>query len=498
MPLKDINQQNFLTIVEQQSKNKWLVDHDNVALLKLIKKNILEIENIKSLVPRPARAGLASDRLPRSVNNTLPKILLIESKPIDFIACFLAAIITKAPIFLGNPDWQPAELKQVKESVKPDVIWHNNSSQQILGSKTSRETVLDGAIAIATGGSSGKIRFAIHTIDTLTASVRGFREYFATPTINCCCILPLYHISGLIQLWRSLLSGGNLAIVSYENLKQNITPTITPQNYFLSVVPTQLQFLLDCNPNWLGQFRTVLLGGAPSWKSLLEKARQHQIAISTTYGMTETASGISYLKPQDFLQGNCSSGQILPHAKAVITNHHSQILEVNRVGTIKIESDSLYHGYYGKRNESQKFIVTDDLGFIDTEGFLHIVGRNSRKIITGGENVYPQEVEAAILATGLVKDICVVGLKDNVWGQAVSALFVPVDREVEITEIQQHLQQQLSKYKQPKHWLATDSLLRDSKGKLNYSLLTTVAQELLAKKNRHKIIMSVSENSRLL
>ena len=75
-------------------------------------------------------------------------------------------------------------------------------------------------IGIPTGGSSGKIRFAVHTLSSLTVSVSGFAEYFATEKINSCCTLPLYHVSGLMQLWRCFITQGKLAIFPYKSLKQ--------------------------------------------------------------------------------------------------------------------------------------------------------------------------------------------------------------------------------------------------------------------------------------
>ena len=380
---------------------------------------------------------------------------------------------------MGNPHWQKLELQQVHQLLQPDIIWGNNYNIQSLLTVNRSINPATPIIGIPTGGSSGSIRFAVHDLTTLIASVKGFTEYFETTSVNFYCTLPLYHVSGLMQLWRSLITGGHLAIVPYSDLKQGIKPDIAPQDYFLSLVPTQLQFLLDRDPEWLSQFKTILLGGAPAWRSLLERARQHNIAVATTYGMTETASGITYLNPQDFLLGNYSSGKVLPHAKVEIIDEQKRVLEPNTVGTVKIQADSLYYGYYPDYSTTQEPLISDDLGFINSKGFLHIVGRNSQKIITGGENVYPQEVEAAILATKLVKDVCIIGLEDEQWGQVVTALFVPLDRKVEVTAIEQQLQQQISQYKQPKYWLQVDSLLRNQKGKVNYSVLAKMANELL-------------------
>jgi O-succinylbenzoic acid--CoA ligase len=170
-------------------------------------------------------------------------------------------------------------------------------------------------IMIPTGGTSGKIRFAIHTWQTLTASVRGFQAHFSLNSINSFCILPLYHVSGLMQFIRSLITGGKLFIGSYQKLKLGQIPDFPNADFFISLVPKQLQILLPDYSEWLGHFKTILLGGAPATPQLLNQARNYQLKLAPTYGMTETASQIVTLKPEEFLQGNNSSGKVLPHAQ---------------------------------------------------------------------------------------------------------------------------------------------------------------------------------------
>lgn len=387
-------------------------------------------------------------------------IYINETNPQKFLGTFLAAVVNNCHIFLLDPHWQERELQQVP------------SEPLSLPDRP--------IIAIPTGGSSGKIRFALHTWETLTASVRGFVEYFDLldssanyrPRINSYCLLPLYHVSGLMQFLRSFLTGGYLAISSYQDLKQGKRSNVLPEDFFISLVPTQLKFLIGKDPQWLARFHTVLVGGAATCEELLSAARKHQIRLAPTYGMTETASQVVTLKPDDFLAGNNSVGRVLPHAKLSICNGEGEILSDRHQGVINIESDSLSLGYYGEllsSNLEPRIFCTDDLGFFDEEGYLHILGRNSDKIITGGKNVFPNEVEAALLATGLVKDVCAIGKQDDLWGQAVTAIYVPVTPEVTIAQLKQALETQIARYKHPKHWIAVDSLPRNHCGKIDRS-----------------------------
>ncbi len=413
-----------------------------------------------------------------------PKIILAEPEPIAFLATFLAAVVAKCPVFLCNPNWVKAEWEQVFQMVHPDVIFGNLEEFNPSYIQTNSVISTPGAsIMIPTGGSSGNLRFVIHTWETLTASVQGFQQYFNIKRVNSFCTLPLYHVSGLMQFMRSFTTGGKLAIFPFKAVERGELPEINPSEFCISLVPTQLQRLLNCSETtrWLSQFQTVLLGGAPAWLELLEQARLHQIRLAPTYGMTETASQIATLKPDDFLTGNNSYGQILPHAKIKVYDENKRELGVNQLGIIAIEANSLALGYYGLDNP--KFPIqtlkSDDLGYLDERGYLTIVGRNSYKIITGGENVYPAEVEAAIRSTGLVADICVIGLPDSHWGQVVTAVYVPHSPDVSISNLQIALHEKLSKFKQPKYWVPVESLPRNAQGKLNFKQLEELADSFL-------------------
>jgi O-succinylbenzoic acid--CoA ligase len=334
---------------------------------------------------------------------------------------------------------------------------------------------------IPTGGSSGQIKFAMHTWETLTASVTGFKEYFQLQQVNSFCVLPLYHVSGLMQFMRSFLTGGKLAILPFKSVELGDKYKINPKAFFISLVPTQLQRLLQ-NPEltaWLAQFRTVLLGGAPAWDELLEKAKFHAIRLAPTYGMTETASQIATLKPDDFLNNKTSSGQILPHAELKIYNSQGQVLPANQIGSIKIKAQSLALGYYPQIWNHQDDFAVDDLGFIDEQGYLNIVGRNSDKIISGGENIYPVEVESAIRRTAMVNDVCVMGIKDQDWGQVLTAVYIPKNSDITAEAIKNALYNQISKFKIPKHWIPLQKLPRNAQGKINRQELQQIATEFL-------------------
>jgi len=492
----------------------WLIGYDSRQFTQLAEQLYLELIQI-------------------SKSDTPPKIILADRNPVRFLAGFIAATAANCPVFLCNPEWVKAEWQQVFDLVQPDIIWgdclegirQNTSPPYSPSPSTERgtggevnlytpspstergtggevnlytpspstergtggEVHHSSFIMIPTGGSSGQIRFTIHTWSTLTASVQGFTQYFHLDRVNSFCVLPLYHVSGLMQFMRSFITGGKLAILSFKPLENVQKCHIETADFFISLVPTQLERLLNHYPTWLSRFQTVLLGGAPAWQELLEQAKHHHIPLALTYGMTETASQIVTLKPEDFLNGNNSCGQVLPHAKVTICTPDGEILGGNETGIITIKANSLALGYYPdslftssplsleKDNLKKIIFQTDDLGFFDDRGYLNIVGRSSNKIITGGENVFPSEVEAAIRSTNLVSDVCVIGLPDRHWGQAVTAVYVPSNPEVNIDTLQTALEEKLSKFKRPKYWVSVENFPRNTQDKVNREKIQEIA-----------------------
>ena len=388
---------------------------------------------------------LANRKLAEFTQSSPNFIAIATTDPSEFIATLMAGLRLGIPIFLCNPHWGKLEWDRVASlTAQVDAQQHQNT------------------LMIPTGGSSGSIEFAIHTWETFSASVGGFQEFYEVDQINAVCTLPLYHVSGLMQLWRALLTDGKLLIVDFKQLCQApnlVTSQIDLNHYFISLVPTQLSKLLDLDSNWLGQFYTSLLGGAPPTIELLTRARAAKLSLALTYGMTETASQIASLKPTEFLAGNNSCGRVLPHAEIQFRS------STNGTTAIAIKAKSLMLGYF-PNIESLTYFESDDLGLCDIDGYLTILGRNSGKIITGGENVLPIEVVNAIMVTGLVADVWIVGLPDRYWGQVVVAIYVKNNHPSSAEILSRSISGEISHYKIPKYWIPVIQIPRNALGKV--------------------------------
>jgi o-succinylbenzoate---CoA ligase len=413
----------------------WLVGIDGAAIIDLADRKLAEFHQFP------------------------PNFIAIATlDSIEFIANLMTGLRLEIPIFLGNPRWGTAE-------------WEGVSRLTALVDRLHRHSIM-----IPTGGSAGAIKFAMHTWETLSAAVWGFQEFYELEKINSVCTLPLYHVSGLMQLMRSLLTDGKLFIVDFHQLYTAPTALLKQMEidrYFISLVPTQLSKLLDLDSNWLTQFQTILLGGAPPSLELLTTARISRLPLALTYGMTETAGQITSLKPAEFLAGNNSCGRALPHAEIQLRSS-----DLDRIGSIQIQAKSLMLGYFPDVN-SLTYFEPDDLGTWDVDGYLTIVGRNGSKIITGGENIFPIEVVHAIMATGLVADVWVVGLPDRYWGQIVTALYVEGDRIVSGELLAIALSGKISNYKIPKQWFPVPQIPRNSLGKVLIQEVTELLKDAM-------------------
>jgi O-succinylbenzoic acid--CoA ligase len=263
---------------------------------------------------------------------------------------------------------------------------------------------------------------------------------------------------------------------SGQGLERGRFPNV-PEGAVTSLVPTQLARLLDVPAavEWLGLFRMIFVGGGPAWPGLLERGRATKLPIALCYGMTETAAQIATQSPAEFLAGAEPCVEILPHVNVGIVDSQGASVPTGMAGRIKIRSESLFRGYWPEVERDEEWFVSGDLGAIDSKGRLHVLGRADSVIITGGEKVEPEEVENAVRATGLARDVAVVGVPHSEWGEIVVGIVVC--DEASLVPIPHRLRDVLDHYKIPKRWKRVDTLPRDDVGKVDRRALRLLASE---------------------
>jgi len=253
--------------------------------------------------------------------------------------------------------------------------------------------------------------------------------------------LPLFHVGGLSILFRCFLQGATVVLsdhaLSDALLKHQVT--------FVSLVPTQLYRLLKEDTakieNVKKHLKCVLLGGAALGDELFSQARAAGFLVVTSYGMTEMSSIISADKHL-FSQ---SVGKPLEYREVTIKDE----------GEIYVRGKTLFAGYLFNHNEITKtldadgWFATSDLGTINAEGLLEILGRKDRMFISGGENIHPEEIERALCRLPGVYEACVVPIDDPEFGQRPIAYLRTEGHQYTLDEICELLREMLPSFKHP-------------------------------------------------
>lgn len=285
--------------------------------------------------------------------------------------------------------------------------------------------------------------------------------------------VPLFHVSGLSILMRSVIYG--ITAVIHETFDAaEANRAISEQRVtMMSVVTTMLTQMVDA----LGAgrypeiFRCMLLGGGPAPQGLLERCRECGIPVFQSYGLTETASQIVTLSPEDSLNKLGSAGKPL-FASELQIEQNGEAVGGDEVGEIVLRGPNVTRGYLKREEETAAvyrggWFHSGDLGYLDEEGFLYVLDRRKDLIISGGENVYPAEVEDVLLTHPDVEDAGVTGVANERWGQ-VPVAFVKMKNGLQADE--EHLlsfcRQQLAKYKVPNQVYTVEQLPRNASGKL--------------------------------
>jgi O-succinylbenzoic acid--CoA ligase len=215
----------------------------------------------------------------------------------------------------------------------------------------------------------------------------------------------------------------------------------------------------------------VLLGGGPAPRDLLEECARRGVPVVQTYGLTEAASQVATLPPEDALRKLGSAGKPLMPTEVRIENDGVECA-AGEAGEIVIRGPTVTLGYENNLEATAQVLRdggfhTGDIGYLDDEGYLYVLDRRDDLIISGGENVYPAEIEAALRAHPAVDEAAVIGVADERWGQAPLA-YVVLRADVSITEsdLRAFCAERLARYKIPARIEFVPSLPRNAAGKL--------------------------------
>jgi O-succinylbenzoic acid--CoA ligase len=310
--------------------------------------------------------------------------------------------------------------------------------------------------ALFTSGTTGVPRLVELTEQNLQASAAASAKNLGgAPAQRWLGTLPLFHVGGLAMLHRCAVYGACLQLepgFEVERASQAFDGGVT----HASLVPTTLERLLDARGDRpFRGVKAVLIGGGPMTSSLLSRARSAGLPVLQTYGLTEACSQVTTERLGD--ADGTTAGPPLDGVELQIVDEHGAVVGPGVAGLIEVRGPTV---------TAPGWLATKDLGSVDSRGRLTVLSRRVDLIVSGGENVYPLEVEAAMRELASIADVCVVPRGDAQWGQ------VPVAFIVERTGVTDHeltawARGRLAAFKVPRSWKRLKELPRNAMGKLD-------------------------------
>ncbi|MEV0341840.1 long-chain fatty acid--CoA ligase [Nocardia sp. NPDC050713] len=300
---------------------------------------------------------------------------------------------------------------------------------------------------------------------------------------------PMFHIGGLNALaLRTLVRGGTAVVRRGFEPEAFLRDLVEYQVNSFFAVPAMLTALArvpDLFDNALPHLRTVVVAGAPVPPTLIERYASHGIMLQQAWGLTETAPFATHLPAELTLTKLGSAGIPMPHTEVRVVDPASDCPATAGVsGEIVVRGPNVTPGYWNdpKITESafnaDGWFHTGDIGYFDADGYLYVIDRLKDMIISGGENVYPAEVERALADFPGLADIAVVGRPDDRWGETVVAVVSFVaNASATLDDIRDHAASRIARYKLPTRLRVVDVVPRNASGKLDKAAIRRLLDE---------------------
>jgi len=412
-----------------------------------------------------------------------------------------------------------AELKMVLQDAKPSILIHDELHanavvslaidvpqschlESLIATASAKNLALPAVddcadvLLVYTSGTTGLPKGAVHTQAGLLANAKASDEAHAFKPIDIVLsTLPMFHVGGLcIQTLPALLAGVSVHLqprfdasawlksVSQGELVQRPTLSL--------LVPATMRAVLD-HAEWpsvdLQSLRGIMAGSSTLPEAYLEKFHQRGVPVGQIYGTTETGPVSVILKFQDAVQRIGFAGW--PHAnlELQIRDSEEQVVKSGVTGEVCVRGANVMRGYWLAASQAageglkDGWFHTGDMGYLDANRCLQIVGRNKDMIISGGENIYPAEIENALATFPGLLECAVVGLPDERWGEVPVLVLVRAlnaeGRQLSETAVKAHLEAKIARFKLPRRVVFREELPKNALGKVQKPILQ---QQLMA------------------
>ena len=339
--------------------------------------------------------------------------------------------------------------------------------------KPTRYEVDRPSTIIYTSGSSGCSKPVLHSLGNHYYSAKGANVNIRLSTNDRWLVsLPFYHVSGLSILFRCLLSGAAMILAPpQESLDDSI---LTYKVTHLSIVTTQLITWLEegIDEAVIKQLKAVLIGGGPIPPQLVLRAKKLGLPIYSTYGLTEMASQVTTTRIDTPPHKRTTSGKLLKYREVMINKDREVLVRGDTMALGYVQCDELILPV-----DNEGWFHTGDLGEFDVEGYLTIIGRKDSMFISGGENIYPEEIEKILVDQIHVQCAVVVPVPDRKYGHTPVAFLKPKAKRIPNEEfLREQLEQRLPRFKIPRKFFNWPTIANEGSLKFDRQFFTELAQ----------------------
>lgn len=342
----------------------------------------------------------------------------------------------------------------------------------------------DPAMILYTSGTTGRPKGALLTHGNITWNcLNVLVDYDVTSSTTALMISPMFHVASLTMgVLPTLLKGGTVVLESGFDPGRTLALIEQHDITSMSGVPTTYQMLCE-HPAWattdLGSLRTLTCGGSAVPIRVIDAYEKRGLAFTGGYGMTETAPGATSLQPQHSRSKAGSAGLPMFFTEVRVQHPDGSTCPPNVDGEIEVRGANVIPGYWHRPEATAEafsaggWFRSGDLGHFDEDGFLTISGRAKEMIISGGENIYPAEIEQIVMELDAVESVAVVGMPDARWGEVPRAYVqLHPGHKLEADELRAHLDGRVARFKIPRSMVVVADMPRTPSGKIRKGELT--------------------------
>ncbi|MEC0094077.1 AMP-binding protein [Paenibacillus macquariensis] len=448
------------------------------------------VQRMKQIALGLQRNGLNHDR-----------IAIISTNRIEFVEVFLGAIYAGCVPIPLDPKWSSKEVNAIVEQCQPKMIFaetafakklvlHDKQIQLLTFSAAeeagfyeswidtlqpeaeidnTNELLFIGFTSGTTGTPKGYMRTHLSWLNSFKSTSEAFQLNNMTHVL---APGPFVHSLSLFAIMQSLYTGATFHIVKDFNASKVLQLCKQIPEMILYVVPTMIESMIQETIPRATQIQALISSGGKWTETSKNRCKEvfGGVKLYEFYGSSE-ASYISYLDIHAANKLN-SVGRPFHGVEISIRDEHFQEVPTDSIGQLYIRSEMMFKGYYQLLEETTSvfrdgWLITGDFMYIDQYGYLYMAGRSNNMMVTGGLNVFPEEVESVLQQIPEIQEVMVLGVPDAYWGEQVTALVKwSGQQRLSTEEIKNYCRQHLASYKSPKQIITVDQFIYTSSGKM--------------------------------